>query len=95
MISLLFLNICPKTKMTYISACGDLCDDEDIYPCVLEYLIQNCQHYSHLRDVETDDYQLFQLCEIDYHLFREVEQDNYPMRSIDELALHWEKQMKI
>jgi len=24
--------------MTYISSCGDLCDDEDIYPCVLEYL---------------------------------------------------------
>jgi len=32
--------------MTYISSCGDLCDDEDIYPCVLEYLIQNCPLYA-------------------------------------------------
>ncbi len=42
--------------MTYISSCGDLCDDEDIYPCVLEYLIQNCPHYAHLREIENDDY---------------------------------------
>jgi|LakMenEpi03Aug12_release.lakeMendotaPanAssembly.Ray.scaffolds.fasta_scaffold02392_38 hypothetical protein len=41
--------------MTYISSSGDLCDDEDIYPCVLEYLIQNCPHYAHLRPLEDDD----------------------------------------
>jgi hypothetical protein len=60
--------------MTYINACGDLCDDEDIYSCVLEYLIDNCPHYADLREVETDDYQF---------------------SSIDENALHWEKQMKV
>jgi hypothetical protein len=81
--------------MTYISSCGDLCDDEDIYPCVLDYLIENCPHYSNLREVETNDYQMFQLREIDYHLFREIETDDSQYRYIDELAIHWEKQMKI
>ena len=42
--------------MTYISSSGDLCDDEDIYPCVLEYLIQNCPHYADLREVEYEEY---------------------------------------
>jgi hypothetical protein len=60
--------------MTYISSCGDLCDDEDIYPCVLEYLIQNCPHYAHLREIENDDYNL---------------------RTIDEVAIYWEKSLGI
>ena len=60
--------------MTYISSCGDLCDDEDIYPCVLEYLINHCPHYSHLRKIEPDDFQL---------------------QIIDEIALRWERKMKI
>lgn len=58
------LNICPKTKMTYISSCGDLCDDEDIYPCVLEYLIQNCPHYAEYREIDYDDFQLMPMDEV-------------------------------
>jgi hypothetical protein len=68
------LKICPKTKMTYISSCGDLCDDEDIYPCVLEYLIQNCPHYADLREVEADDYNL---------------------QPMDELAIQWERYLRL
>lgn len=64
----------PKTKMTYISSCGDLCDDEDIYPCVLEYLIQNCPHYAE---------------------FREVELEEYNLQPIDELAISWERSLKL
>lgn len=60
--------------MTYISFCGDLCDDEDIYPCVLEYLIENCPHYAHLRDNQSNDFRL---------------------RSLDEIALGWEKKMRV
>lgn len=60
--------------MTYISSCGDLCDDEDIYPCVLEYLIQNCPHYSHLREIEVDDYKL---------------------QPMDELAIRWERSLRL
>lgn len=43
-------------KMTYIGSCGDLCDDEDIYPIVLEYLIDNCPLYRNLRKVESPDF---------------------------------------
>lgn len=81
--------------MTYISSCGDLCDDEDIYPCVLDYLIENCPYYANLRKVETDDYKKFQLQEVNYHLLREVETIDYQFRYIDEIAFKWEKQMKI
>ena len=42
--------------MTFISACGDVCDDEDIYPCVLNYLIDNCPFYADLKQCETNDY---------------------------------------
>jgi len=60
--------------MTYISSTGDLCDDEDIYPCVLEFLIQNCPHYADLREVEIDDYNF---------------------QPIDELAIHWERSLRL
>lgn len=60
--------------MTYISSSGDLCDDEDIYPCVLEYLIENCPHYAHLRENENDDYNL---------------------ELLDELAIQWERNLRL
>lgn len=58
--------------MTYISSCGDLCDDEDIYPCVLEYLIQNCPLYA---DFNEDEVQV--------------------QPSYDEVALSWERRLKL
>jgi hypothetical protein len=41
--------------MTYIDAYGDLFDDEDVYPCVLEYLIHNCPHYANLSNDEMEN----------------------------------------
>ena len=46
--------------MTFISSCGDLCDDEDIYPCVLEYLIQNCPLYAKCCEEEVQDPNCFE-----------------------------------
>lgn len=60
--------------MTYISSTGDLCDDEDIYPCVLEFLIQNCPHYANLHYVDYEDYSL---------------------QPMDELAIRWERSLRL
>ena len=44
--------------MTYIDAYGDLFEDEDVYSCVLEYLIDNCPHYADLREIDEEEYEL-------------------------------------